>query len=96
MALKTYPFDPAKYLTDAEGVEEYLRAAFEEGDPAGIADAFGVVARARGMSALARDLGANRQALYRALSADGNPSFATIVRVAELLGFRLVPQKINA
>jgi probable addiction module antidote protein len=63
MAVETTAFDPADYLNTAEGVEEYLRSAFEDGSPAEIADAFGVVARARGMSELARDTGLTRQAL---------------------------------
>jgi probable addiction module antidote protein len=96
MALVTTPFDPADYLTDAEAVEEYLRSAFEDGSPAEIADALGVVARAHGMSELARDTGLNRQALYKALRPDGNAGFATILKVAEALGFRLVPERTHA
>jgi probable addiction module antidote protein len=93
MALGTTPFDPAAYLNDAEAVEEYLRAAFEDGSPAEIAASLGDVARAHGMSELARDTGLGRQALYKALSADGNPGFATIMKVAQALGFRLVPER---
>jgi probable addiction module antidote protein len=89
MALKTTPFDAADYLNTAGSVEAFLRASFEEGTPSEVTHALGVVARARGMSELARDTGLSRQALYKALSADGNPSFATIVAVAEALGFRL-------
>jgi len=96
MAIETLPFDPADYVTSAEDVEEYLRAAFEDGSAAEIADAFGVVARARGMTELARDTGLSRQALYKALSSDGNAGFATILAVAQALGFRLVPERIPA
>jgi probable addiction module antidote protein len=96
MALATAPFDPAVYLTDADAVEEYLRSAFEDGDASQIADALGVVARARGMSALARDTGLSRQALYKALSSGGNAGLATILKVAQALGFRLVPERLPA
>lgn len=96
MALATTPFDPADYLNSAEGIEEYLIGAFETEDAAFISDAFGVVARARGMSALASDTGLSRQALYKALSQTGNPEFATIMKVARALGFRLAPERISA
>jgi probable addiction module antidote protein len=96
MVLETHPFDPADYLKTAEGVEEYLRAAFEDGSAAEIADALGVVARARGMSELARDTGLSRQALYKALSASGNAGFGTILAIAQALGFRLVPERVSA
>src|ERR1700761_3195429 len=95
MALKTTSFDPADHLTTAEGVEEFLRSAFEDGSPEEIAASLGVVARARGMSELARDTGLSRQALYKALSAEGNAGFATILAVAQALGFRLVPEAIR-
>lgn len=91
MALQTTPFDPARYIKSAEGVEEYLTAAFETEDPAAIADALGVVARAAGMSKLATDTGLTRQTLYKALSAGGNPEFGTVLRVAHALGFKLTP-----
>jgi probable addiction module antidote protein len=94
MALKTYPHDAAEHIDTPEAQEEYLAAAFETGDPAFIADALGVVARARGMSDLARKTGLARPALYRALSPDGNPELATILKVAEALGFRLAPRRI--
>jgi probable addiction module antidote protein len=94
MALATTPFDAAAYLTDADAIEEFLRNAFEDGTPEEIAASLGVVARARGMSELAHDTGLNRQALYKALNADGNPSFATVLKVAQALGFRLVPERV--
>ena len=96
MALATTPFDPADYLRSAEGIEEYLIGAFETQDAAFIADALGVVARARGMSALATDTGLSRQALYKALSHGGNPELATIMKVARALGFRLAPERVSA
>ena len=95
MALATTPFDPADFLNSAAGIEEYLIGAFETEDPAFIADALGVVARARGMSALASDAGLTRQSLYKALSQRGNPEFATIMKVARALGFRLMPERVS-
>ncbi len=96
MPLETRPFDPAEYLTTPECVEEYLRAAFETDDPAEIADALGVVSRAAGMTKLAKDTGLTRPALYKALSSEGRPEFATVLRVAHALGFRLRPERIPA
>ncbi|WP_159590579.1 addiction module antidote protein [Chelativorans xinjiangense] len=89
MALKTRDFDPARYLTTEEAQEEYLLATCEDGSPAEIAHALGVVARARGISDLSRKTGLTRQALYKALSGEGNPELATIAKVARALGFRL-------
>lgn len=86
---KTKPFDPAEYLDDDEAIAAYMTDALESGDPAFVADALGVVARARGMSEVAREAGVSRESLYRALSADGNPEFATVLRVVQALGLRL-------
>jgi probable addiction module antidote protein len=66
-----------------------MTEALESEDPAFVADALGVVARARGMSEVAREAGVSRESLYRALSADGNPEFATVLRVVRALGLRL-------
>lgn len=87
--VKTKPFDPAEYLDDSESIAAYLTEALETGDPAFIADALGVVARARGMTDVAREAGVSRESLYRALSADGNPEFATVLSVIRALGLRL-------
>jgi probable addiction module antidote protein len=96
----TQPFDPAKYLDDSESIAAYLSDALESEDPAFVADALGVVARARGMSEVAREAGVSRESLYRALSPDGNPEFATVLRVMQALGLRLsavpLPQKKSA
>jgi probable addiction module antidote protein len=86
---KTKPFDPAEYLDDSESIAAYMSDALESEDPAFIADALGVVARARGMSEVAREAGMSRESLYRALSTDGNPEFATVLRVVRALGLRL-------
>jgi probable addiction module antidote protein len=86
---KTRPFDPAEYLDDADAIAAYMSDALESDDPAFVADALGVVARARGMSEVAREAGVSRESLYRALSAEGNPEFATVLRVMRALGLRL-------
>ena len=87
-AVKTRPFDPAEYLDTSEGIATYMSEALETGDPAFVADALGVVARARGMTEVAREAGVSRESLYRALSADGNPEFGTVMRVAQALGLQ--------
>jgi probable addiction module antidote protein len=87
--LKTQSFDPAEYLDTPEAMAAYMTDALETGDPAFVADALGVIARARGMTEVAREAGVSRESLYRALSADGNPEFGTVMRVAQALGLRL-------
>lgn len=89
MAIETRPFDPSEYLDSDEGIQAYLEDAFASGDPSEITDALGVVAKAVGMSELARRTGLTRPALYKALTREGNPEFATIVKVAEALGLKL-------
>lgn len=89
MTLETRPYDSAEYLDSEEAIAEYLAATCEDGSPQEIAHALGVVARARGVTDLARRTGLSRQALYKALSGEGNPEFATVAKVAEALGFRL-------
>ncbi|MFY7853925.1 MAG: addiction module antidote protein, partial [Brevundimonas sp.] len=79
-----------------EAIEEYLIDAFESEDAAVITHALGVVARARGMSQLAAETGLSRQALYKALTSEGNPEFATVMKVANALGFRLSPTRMVA
>jgi probable addiction module antidote protein len=94
MALVTRPFDPSEYLDDPEAVAEYLTAAFESGDPAAITDAMGVVARAKGMSQLAEETGLSRPALYRALSSEGHPELATVMKVLGALGLKLSAARV--
>ena len=67
----------------------YLEAALEDGDPALIAAALGDIARAKGMSQIARETGLGRESLYKALSPDGNPEFSTVLKVVRALGLRL-------
>ena len=88
---RTRPWDPADYLEDVNDVVAYLEAAFEDGDPRVIAVALGDVARSRGMTAVAAKAGLGRESLYKALSRDGNPGFATVLKLLEALGLRLHP-----
>jgi probable addiction module antidote protein len=89
MTLKTYPWDPSERLDTPEAIVAYLDAALEDGDPRLIAAAIGDVARARGMSDLARETGLSRESLYRGLSEDGNPALGTILKVLQAFGVRL-------
>jgi len=82
-------FDASMYLKDEETIRHYLAQAFEAGDPVEIQAALGDVAKAHGMSALARDSGIKREALYRALSDRGNAEFATIMKVVAAMGLHL-------
>jgi len=88
-------FDAADYLDTDEGIAAYLEASAAEGDPAVMARALGTVARARNVSQLARDTGMTREGIYKALSADGNPAFSTVVKVAKALGFRVAFEVIT-
>ena len=86
---KTIPWDSAKHLKTDNDIAHYLEAVFEDGDPALIAHALGVVARAKGMSRIARAAGLGRESLYKALSPDGNPEFVTVLKVMRALGLKL-------
>lgn len=88
---KTSPYDVAEYRKTPEDMAAYLDAWLDEApdDAAGIARALGDIARAKGMTQVAKDAGLSRESLYRALSADGNPSFATVLKVARALGVKL-------
>ncbi|MFM2041832.1 MAG: hypothetical protein RLY86_408 [Pseudomonadota bacterium] len=89
---RTIPFDAAELLDSDESIAVYLDEALATGDAAFIAHALGVIARARGMSQLARDAGLSRESLYKALSETGNPEFATILKVVQALGLTLSVQ----
>ena len=89
-------FDMAEHLPDEQAVAEYLTVILEENDPAALAEALGTIARARGMSDIARTSGITREALYKALRADASPRFETISKVCAALGVRLVAQPIQA
>ncbi len=87
---KTIAYDVAEQLRTPEEMAAYLDAWLEEApeDAAGIARALGDIARAKGMSQVARDAGLSRESLYKALSENGNPSFATVLKVARALGVK--------
>ena len=87
------PFDAANYLETEEDILYYLEAAMEVNDPKHIASALGDVARAKGMTEIARKTGLGRQALYAALSENGNPTLETLTSVLSALGFELSVQK---
>lgn len=89
MPLKTYPFDVADYLKTKRDVALYLEAVLEDGDIEHFMDAIGVIARSKGMSEISRATGLGRTSLYKTLSQEGNPEFATIVKVLKALGMRL-------
>ena len=89
MTIETTIWDPAERLTSAEAIAAYLEAVFEEGDPALIAAALGDVARARGMTEVARAAGVTRDTLYKALSKDGDPRLSTLLGVTKALGLKI-------
>lgn len=94
MPISTTYWDSAAHLKTDEDIQLYLEACIEEAedDPALIIHALGVVARAKNMSQLSRETGLSREGLYKALSVDGNPTFATIAKVTKALGFKLTIQ----
>jgi probable addiction module antidote protein len=89
MPIKTTEFDPSKYLDDEESQIELLADAWSTGDRNYITDALGIVARARGMTSIAKEAGVTREALYRALSEDGDPKLTTLLGVLKALGVKL-------
>lgn len=89
MATRTIRWDPAEHLTDKKAIAAYINAALEDGDPVVVAAALGDVARAQGMTRVARDAGLTRASLYKALNGDAKPEFATILRVLGALGVKL-------
>ncbi|MCK9915927.1 putative addiction module antidote protein [Microbacteriaceae bacterium K1510] len=86
---KTTKWDAADYLKSDKDIAHYLEAVFEDGDPALVAAALGDVARAKGMSQVAREAGLGRESLYKALSSGGNPEFATVLKVIRALGLKI-------
>ena len=86
---ETLPWKTEDHLRTAEDIAAYLRAVFEDGDPELVSHALGVVARSEGMAEIARRTGLGRQSLYKALSAEGRPEFATILKVVRALGLKL-------
>jgi len=91
--IQTYPWDAAEHLETKEDIAAYLEAALEDGDPSLVIGALGDIARSRGMTHIARETGLGRESLYKALSLQGNPEFATVLKVLQALGlrFQVVP-----
>ena len=87
--VKTEPFDAARYLTSPDAQADLLNDALASGDAAYVAHALGVIARARGMTEVAREAGVTREALYKALSENGDPRLTTLLGVARALGVTL-------
>ncbi len=86
---KTRPWDAAEHLETEEDMAAYLEAALEEGDAALVAATLGDIARAKGMTEVAREAGLGRESLYKALSPEGNPEFSTVLKVVRALGLKL-------
>ena len=93
--LTTRPFDMLNYLENEQDVELYLQVVMEDGDPALLAAALGDIARARGMTQLAKDTGLSRESLYKSLSGERAPSSDTLFKVMRALGFKLTVQPIT-
>ena len=86
---KTKLWEPAEHLKSEKDMVAYLEAALEEDDPALVAAVLGDIARAKGMTDIAREAGLGRESLYKALSRKGNPEFSTVLKVVKALGLRL-------
>ena len=93
--VRTEPFDAALYLTSPSSQEELLNDTLASGDARYVSQALGVIARARGMTAVAREAGVTREALYKALSENGDPRLTTLLGVARALGVTLTAH-VNA
>jgi probable addiction module antidote protein len=87
--MTTRTWDVSEHLDSEEAIAAYLNAAIEDGDTALIQAALGDIAKAKGMSQIARESGMGRQSLYKSLNENGNPSFTTIINVAKALGMKL-------
>lgn len=96
MGLATRKWDVTEFLDSEERIALFLEAVFEDGDPSLIAAALGDVARAMGMTQIARETGLTRESLYRALSAEGKPEFTTVLKVLKAFGLRLTPVPFSA
>ncbi|MBO3759329.1 addiction module antidote protein [Ciceribacter sp. L1K22] len=94
MSVKTVAFDPSEFFTDAQAQADLLNDAFETGDAKYIAHALGIVAKAKGMTSVAREAGVSREALYKALSENGDPKFSTLLGVAKALGLKFVVEPL--
>ena len=85
---KTRPWDVTEHLENEQDMAAYLEAALDEDDPSLVAAALGDIARAKGIAQIARKTGLGRESLYKALSSEGNPEFATVLKVVRALGLR--------
>ncbi|AYG59788.1 putative addiction module antidote protein [Rhizobium jaguaris] len=95
MPEKLIPYDPAEALTSNDAVDEFMRDAFESGDAGYIAHALGIVARAKGMTGIAKETGMAREALYRSFASDGNPTLKSVLALMQSLGFELTVKRHN-
>ena len=93
--MKLTKFDMSKYLNSNEAVEEYLNQVLADGDSGEFIRAIGYIAKAKGMSAMAKDTGLGRESLYKAFSGDANPRFDTVMKVMNALGVKLHTQILD-
>ncbi|WP_421591998.1 addiction module antidote protein [Shinella sp. M27] len=93
MSETLYIYDPAEALTSDDAIDVFMKDAFESGDAGYIAHALGVVARAKGMSKVAEETGLAREALYRSLASDGNPTLKSMLTVMRALGLELTSKR---
>ncbi|MCL2881197.1 MAG: putative addiction module antidote protein [Treponema sp.] len=94
--VKTTVWDPAKYINSKEAIIAYLEAALEENDTELLFLIISDIARSKGMSKIARELGVSREGLYRSLAPSGNPSFDTVLKLLDLLGLRIKLEQKSA
>ena len=96
MKTETSPYNPFDYLESPEEIDAYLATAFLDEDPRVFLVALGFLARKRGMGEVAKLAGVNRESLYKSLSGEGNPGYATIARVIRALNIKMVPENSTA
>lgn len=96
MAIETVPFDASEFLGSEESQAELIADAFQSGDTAYIRHALNVVARARGMTSVAREAGVTREALYKALGHSGDPKLSTLLGLTRALGVQLTARPAAA
>jgi probable addiction module antidote protein len=95
--MKTSKWDPAEFIDDKEDVIAHLEVGLAEGNMEELLETMGDIARSEGMAQIARELGVTREGLYKSLAPDGNPSFATVLKLLDILGFQLsLKQKATA
>lgn len=87
--MELHDWDMAENINTKEEVFAYLEAAIEENDIETLLDVIGAIAKSNGMAKIAKEVGLNRESLYKSLSRDGNPSFSTIIKVLDVLGYKL-------